>query len=471
MDRRLPISLDALLVTILVLARARVDTIANLIVQRPAELVRQIPFFGTLLPQDAFNLLVDPQADPLSQLVLSITFGLVTVYLVIDIVQHWPTRRPPGTRRNSAGFWAKLVVLVAICLFSVGANTGMVMALRHVALPSQFAHDGGVLMAEQAVKWLLEGKNVYEQDFRGTLVTEAYPDGPGTSHYPYLPFAFVPSVPVYLVTMNLWGWFDERIIYLIAFGAILALAPFIARERGDKLALLALLGLNPVLANDMIYGFNDMLVVGLMVAAAASYRMRAFWLGSVFVGLAAATKGTVWAILPFVVLFLWQGRHRRLWELAKPLIPLTVAAAIFILPFAIWNLPAMYEDTISYNSGAAIKDGLPIKGWGLAAFVVATGQVTDLFAPYSFAIFEALFALPVIIALLWRQWRSNTLAALFANFGISLFLVAYFSRTMNPNYIGFALAMLAIGFFGVQRPEPEAAVKPDAEPEIEAAVV
>ena len=99
------------------------------------------------------------------------------------------------------------------------------------------------------------------------------------------------------------------------------------------------------------------------------------------------------------------------------------------------------------TAGSQVADGLPIKGWGAATYVVALGWVNDLMDPFPFWIFELLFAVPLTVALLVRQWRGNSLPATFAHYGIASFVILYFSRTMNPNYLGFLLAMLAIGFF------------------------
>jgi hypothetical protein len=452
---RLPISLDALVLTALVITRARVDTIANTIVPRPPELVRQIPVVGGLLSDRAFVLLVDWLADPLSQLVLATTFGLLALYLVVDIVETWPGR---GARWT---YPAKLALLVGICLVSVVANTGMVMALRSLSTPAQFAHDGGVLMSDLAVRWLLEGTNVYQQDWRTTWVVAAYPNGPGLSHYPYLPFAFVPAAPLYLLTTTLWGWYDHRLFYLIAYLAMLAATPWIAPTRSGRLALAAVVALNPVLANDLIYGYNDMLLLALVVLALAAYRTDHTTLGGIAIGLAAATKGTVWPLLPFLALYLWRGRRLALdGNLLRPLVPVAISALLFIVPFAMWDARALYEDTVLYNAGAPLPDGLPIKGWGAATYVVALGWVDDLFAPFPFGLVALVVAGPLLVALLVRQWRHNTLAAAFAHFGVFSIVFLYFSRTMNPNYLGFALAMLAIGSFAAETapttPEPAA---------------
>lgn len=452
MNARLPISLDALVLTALVLTRARVDTFANAIVPRPAELVRQIPVVGGLLPERAFTLLVDWLADPLSQLVLATTFGLLGLYLIVDVVETWPGARARWT------YPAKIALLIAIGLVSVVANTGMVMALRQLSTPAQFAHDGGVLMSDLAVRWLLEGTNVYQQDWRTTWVVEAYPSGPGLSHYPYLPFAFVPAVPLYLLTTTLWGWYDHRVLYLIAYLAMLAVTPWIAPTRSGRLALAAIFALNPILANDLIYGYNDILLLALVALALAAYRTGRRTLGGIAIGLAVATKGTIWPLLPFLVLVLWRGQRLALDpRLLRPLLPIALSALLFIVPFALWDARALVEDTVLYNAGAPLPDGLPIKGWGAAAYVVALGGVDDLFAPFPFGLLAAVVAGPLLVALLIRQWRRNTLAAAFAHFGVFSIVFLYFSRTMNPNYLGFALAMLAIGYFAAEEVAPPAA--------------
>lgn len=422
--------------------RARIDTLTFPLIPRPPELVRRIPIVGNLLGDDQFDLLIDWMGDPLSQLIVATTFGLTAMYMVIDLWSRWN-----GDERDRLVGPFKLAIIILIGLISVSGNTVMVMAMRVLSTPSQFSHDGGVLMTDLAVRWLSEGINVYTQDFRGTWVTLAYPDGPGLTHFPYLPFMFVPAVPVYWFTQSVWQYYDHRLMYLIAYGVVLIVGPFLARDWPSRLAVTATLALNPILTNEMIYGFNDMYVLAVLVVAVVLLQRNHLLAGSFVLGLAMATKGTVWPLAPFAALYMWRYlpvrptvRHLTL------IVPMAVAAALFILPFFFWNPSEFIVDTISYNSGSSVPDGLPIKGWGAALFVPAFGWVQDLYDPFPFFIPTLLIAAPLFMLLLWRQWKFNSLANVLAHYSVGSLVALYVSRTMNPNYLGFLLALLAIAF-------------------------
>jgi len=75
---------DVLLLIVLVTARLRIDTLADLAAPRPVEVIRKIPWLNALLPEQGWGLLVDWLTDPLSLLLISITMGLLLAYVLVD---------------------------------------------------------------------------------------------------------------------------------------------------------------------------------------------------------------------------------------------------------------------------------------------------------------------------------------------------------------------------------------------------
>jgi hypothetical protein len=57
---------------------------------------------------------------------------------------------------------------------------------------------------------------------------------------------------------------------------------------------------------------------------------------------------------------------------------------------------------------------------------------------------------PLLLWLLRRQARHNSLANATWHYGLLLFAFFYVSRFLNENYLGFITALLAIGYFATE---------------------
>lgn len=450
------LSLDAILLLAMVLARSRIDTFTNVIVPRPMDEVLRLPGARWILSDQAVKLMNDFLADPLSLLVLSAVFTLTFAYVVLDFFGR-------ARYRDATPGWlhgAKLGLVGAVVFVSVGLNTLMVLGLRVATEPHRYAHDGGVLMTEQAATWVSEGKNPYEQDFHGTAMEKAFPNGPGLIHYPYLPMAFLPTVPIQALFRQTAGWFDQRLIYLTLYAVTLVAVGLLVRERAQRLVALILVGLNPILANDTIYGLNDVfLLAWVALAALFAVRGRPFW-SALFMGVALATKLTVWPVVPFYLLSLYgeAGSHvkrlQRVPWLASPGRWLVATVAVLLLPLLLTALPyaiadfgALYDDVWAYNVGASALDPVPVKGWGLSNLVLLWGWVPSTTAYFPFWLPQAIAGLPLLAGLLWAQRRANNLSNALLAGGVFLLVFFLLSRTMNANYLGFTLSMMVIGYF------------------------
>ena len=80
--------------------------------------------------------------------------------------------------------------------------------LRHENLPQSYSHDGGVIQTEAAIDFFLAGRNPYVEDYRSTPMAEwGLPEfRTALDHYPYLPWTYVFSAPVKLVSdLRCWA--------------------------------------------------------------------------------------------------------------------------------------------------------------------------------------------------------------------------------------------------------------------------
>jgi hypothetical protein len=296
-------------------------------------------------------------------------------------------------------------------------------------------------------------------------------------HYPYLPWTFVFSAPVRLLSDAVLGWYDQRFVYLLVFVVALILATRLAPASRPRwrLALLMLLGLNPIMGLDLIFGQNDLFVWAWIVlalallsrtfitAAAQSTARHAsfiiphssFWLSSLAFGLACASKPTAWFLAPFFALLLardqigsWRDILRAIPAMLRRGWPALAAFALLVGPYLVWNANAMIDDVWRWAAGST-ETHYQIWGWGASNFVLAFGGLESRFAQWPFWILEMAVALPLLLWLGWRQARHNTIAAACWHYALLLFGFLYVSRFLNENYLGYILAFLALGYFTV----------------------
>ena len=353
----------------------------------------------------------------------------------------------------------------------VVGKTVLLINMRHLRGPVSYAHDGGVIQTEVTITYFLQGLNPYIEDFEDTPMAEwGYADyRTALYHYPYLPWTFVFSAPFYLASLALVGWFDERIVYLLLFGLTLILTHRLVQRPMEKRIAVAIMGLNPILMVSLIFGENDLFVLAWIVLALwlvqpsrGQPATRHYLLGSAAFGLACASKPTAWFLLPFWLLYLlrdqwgdtlipplttWRDLFitllRRVWTLA-------LVVLLAIGPWFAWSPAAMYDDVWRWAAGQGAT-GYQIWGWCASNYVLGLGWVSDRFAYWPFIIPEIIICLPLLILLLWRQVRSNTMGMMLYGYVVFLLAFSYVSRFFQPNYLGYMLGVLALGFGGSPR--------------------
>jgi hypothetical protein len=453
-------SFDVLLLFALVLARVRIDTLADrLVAPRRVELIRRIPLLGSLLSEQGWDLLGHWMTDPVSLLLISVTFGLLLLYVFFD---KWHGISERGRQ------WAKLALVFCIVFTTVVSLSTFSVLLRQVAGPASFSHDGGVIQTEEAIKYVLGGRNPYIEDYVDTPMAEWGLDyRTALYHYPYLPWTFLFSAPFYLSSEALLGWYDQRIVYLVLFVITLFVAARLVPMGDLRLCLVMVLGLNPIMGTDIIFGQNDVFVLAWLVFSMYLLKHRKDTWSLVMLGLACASKPTAWFLVPFYLLFLVRREGFSPSGDVKPLasyllrkvVPLAVVLVVLVLPFAVWDLEALYDDVWRWSSGTA-EVPYQITGWGLSNFVLALGLVQSRLDYFPFWIPGVLICLPLLLYLLWRQWKHNTISSMLYNYAFLTLAFFYTSRFMNENYLGYLLAVFALAVCTQSSPSPESAPSP-----------
>ncbi len=455
---------DVLVLAVLVLARIRIDTLAEAAVLpfRQNDVARH-PWLGGLLSPHAATLLAQQQLiDPIGLLLIVAALGCLLAYALVATFL--------GDRRLR--YPLQLALVWAIILLTVFASSAKLILLRQGSGPASYSHDGGVIQTEATIAYLLAGRNPYVEDYVNTPMAEWGINEFRTAlyHYPYLPWTFLFSAPFKVLADATIGWYDQRFVYLLLFCLMLVLVPGLARERQNKLLLLMLLGLNPIMGSDVIYGQNDSFVLAwcilnlwLYMKGQAREGGRGWLLASaVALGLAWASKPTAWFLAPFYLLLVAGGDARDLWRrpltwlgrAARAAWPAFAAAIAVIGPYLLWDPAALFDDVWRWSSGTS-ETAYQIWGWGASNLVLALGWVQSRFDYWPFWVPELVVGVPLLIGLLKQQAGDNTPARAMWNHG--LFLLAFFfvSRFLNENYLGYILAFLALGtLMGPPAPEP-----------------
>lgn len=443
---------DALLLAVLVIARIRIDSLAEAAVL-PTRLqdVARHPFLGKLLSSDAMRLLAEQQfVDPIALLLIVLALGCLLLYLLVD----------EFVRAEAARYRVKLALICLIIGLTVFLPSLKLALLRQESGPASYSHDGGVIQTEVTIDYLLAGKNPYVEDYVDTPMAEWGINEFRTAlyHYPYLPWTFIFSAPFKLLSDALLGWYDQRFVYLLLFALTLALLPRLAGGRRRTLLLVMLIGLNPIMGSDLIYGQNDSFVLAWIVLSlwlwqrgrngGSGWRIAS----AAAFGLACASKPTAWFLAPFYLLWVladspagrpqgWRGWLRAAFRVGWPAL---LVALLVIGPYLVWNPGALFDDVWKWSAGTS-DTAYQIWGWGASNLTLALGWVKSRFAVWPFWLPELLVGAPLMVALLVRQWRANTLAR--GLWSYALFLLAFFfvSRFLNENYLGYILAFLALG--------------------------
>ncbi len=474
---------DALLLAVLLIARLRINTLAEATLFQHFENVTRHSWLGRLLSDQTEAAFGPWFGDPIALLLTALSLAALVIYLVIDLIAA--DRRSP----SDDGRWAfrvKLALVWTIIALTVLAPTVKLALLRHENLPHSYSHDGGVIQTEAAVDFFLSARNPYVEDYRNTPMADwGLPEfRTALDHYPYLPWTFVFAAPFKWLSERLLGWYDQRFVYLLVFivGLILAarLAP--AERLRWRLGLLMLLGLNPIMGLDLIFGQNDLFVWTWIVLALwllmrqtsrawarsqtdhsdqATGRLpsTAFYLSALVFGLACASKPTAWFMAPFFALLLvydqgrgWRDLPRALPTLLRRGWPALAAFALLVIPYLVWDANAFVDDVWRWAAGTA-ETHYQIWGWGASNFVLAFGGLSSRFDYWPFWLPELIVSVPLLLWLGWRQARYNRIGAACWHYALFLLAFLYVSRFLNENYLGYIVAFLVLGYVTWYAPE------------------
>jgi len=448
---------DALLLLLLTVALVRIDSLAEAaVLPTLRQDVLSHPLLGGLLPAAGIAAMGERSpwpGEPVGLLLIALSLGFAFAYLLVDLT------RP--SRGRSRAKWLLLTCVLTTVLF---LPTMKLVLLRQQSGPASYTHDGGVIQTEATIRFLLDGRNPYREDYTETPMAEWGFDEYRTAlyHYPYLPWTFVFSAPFYLLGQAV-GFYDQRLVYLLLLAVALALAPRLVQGERARLAVVMLLGLNPLMGLDVIFGQNDSFVLAWIIFSLVAWQQwrssgQAKWrlISALLFGLACASKPTAWFFAPFYGLLLlsdhtnlaadgWMGLLRAVPTIVGRVWPGLLVFGLLIGPYLVWDFGAFYDDVWRWSSGQG-ETGYQIWGWGASNFVLILGLVADRFGQWPFWLLEAVVALPLLVWFVRRQQQNNLPGLALWHYATFLAFFFYTSRFLNENYLGYLLAFFALGY-------------------------
>jgi hypothetical protein len=344
-----------------------------------------------------------------------------------------------------------LITPIAVTLQNIETRLQAEAGLGDTVEAFSQIHDGAI-QVEMAVDYLSAGINPYTATYDHPVMQMwllQVEVNPATEHLVYLPGLLLLSLPFEWAATAVFGFYDQRLLYLLAFVLVMLLLPTITPKPGHKLALIVGIGLNPWLTQPVVWGMNDILVLlGLLLAALLLQKKQPLWAAAVL-GLACTLKQSAWLAVPFFLLAIYQAAPpEKRWKWVGTAVALIgLIMAVVVGPFALWNLPAFMDDTFAYASGTAQTLNYPIRGYTIGRLLVVFEQVSSDLDYYPFWIWQLLVGLPVFVLCLYYQWRQRTLSALFLAASLFIFTLGFVSRFFQDNYVGFIAALAFLGLF------------------------
>lgn len=371
------------------------------------------------------------------------------------------------------GSLAKHLKIIIVCLFTMfymALPTISDMAVRHdLGLrvsdrQLSFAHDGGVLQTEAAIRFLLQGVSPYSADYHGTEMEKGvdsnpslwnelgFKENPSYYYYSYPPLTVLLSTPFYLVSYMLFDWYDQRLVYLFALVALGIIGYQLPTSPQWRLPLMTLLVLNPLSASDFWLGMNDVLSLTFIMATLLAITRKRHRTSALMLGLACGLKQFSWVLVPFYIIYLYvqfpkDNLPTRLKKLGTYTWPLFITLGLIFVPFLFWDPRGVFHSLITAN---AVVYPFRSTSLGFTNFLILFKWIEHYRDSFPNVLFYLTIVGPVCVLGLWRIATQKSLSSMVTWYLVTLLLFLFFSRHFAPNYFGLLFAMMAVALVVAQ---------------------
>lgn len=375
-------------------------------------------------------------------------FGLIFLgllfYTVLDLIKF----------DKKVYFKLKHGLLWLLIIGVVGNSFVSAIIVRHFTHPIYMIHDMA-LQQEIAIRFLLDGKNPYAENYFGTFLEQwNFSDkeiNPALYHFVLPPFYLLFALPFYFLSNTFFGFFDARIPLLFLFFVMLVLGSILIKNKEKRLLFLTLITFNPATLPHLLEGRSDVFMFAFLFAGFFLLEKGRYFLSSIPIALAFAVKQSAWPLFPFYIAFLFF-KTKNFMKTLFNLIPFAITFGLIVLPFVFWDAKAFFESTIFYLSGS-IPTSYPISGYGLGKLLHQLGLIKDVHGYYPFHIWQLLIGLPILYVLIQALKRKPNVGRLILFYGVFLFVFWYLSRYLNNSHLGYLSMVFITALFWPDKEE------------------
>lgn len=389
---------------------------------------------------------------------------LVVPFLIYVLLELWIPLAPYSSLpekldKTRLSFLARLtLLLIIIAAATIVPTIEGIRSRYEITQQSPFSADAyrrvhdGAIQVEVALSYLQDGKNPYVENYENTPLRYfgfsnlEIPRNPAIDHFVYLPGFLLISYPAYSVFERIDLFYDQRLIYLLAYVLMVLLLPLLVEPPAVKLTMLAAIALNPLLTGPVIVGMNDVLLVLIVVFMGLALKTKHLMWSAVIFGLACAFKQSAWFLAPFYVLYLIPrvSGQNRVREITKLVFLAAITAIVIIAPFALWDISAFVTDVFAYPAGS-VPVNYPIRGYTIGSLLVGTGVIDSPLDRFPFWALQLLLGIPLLLFLLRYQRRRNTIGSMLVAAGVFTFGMGFLSRFFQDNYVGYIAVLITMG--------------------------
>ncbi len=373
-----------------------------------------------------------------------IFLGLLT-YVVLDMFAI----------REKVYVLLKQVVLWLIIILVIGTSFTAAIMVRHKNHPIYMIHDI-ILQQEAAIRFLLDGKNPYAVDYKGTFLEEWHysdtEENPALYHFVMEPAYLLSAIPVYYIANRSVGYFDGRMPLIGLFVTLLVLASMLIKDHDKKRLFIILLAFHPSMLPYTLEGRSDMYMYPFLFAAFFLLYKQRYFSAGIPAGIAFAIKQSAWPVIPFYTAYVYF-KTKSISKAAGSLVAVGIPFLLFVMPFLTWDSKAFYDSTIGFLMGTT-KHSYPIAGYGLGSMLLEFGVIKDKFAYYPFSLWQAAVCIPVLIGLVIALKKEVSVRRMILAYGIFLFVYWYLSRYFHNSHVGYVSYILLTAYFWPEERKP-----------------
>jgi len=383
----------------------------------------------------------------------------VLLILIVYILFDYHARR---NNINTAEHYKRKIILV-ISLISIFLLIGLIVVFDQSRHPKYENIHDEIMVTESAIKYFVQWQNPYTEDYFNTplelhqkyrsiiVMDSVRVFNPAFFHYAYLPAQFILPSPLYLFLTNTFHWYDHRFFYFICVLIILLILYKMVKDNRRKLLTLILFFFCPSFFFYLLFGFNDLQVLLLLLICLYFLRRKKIILSAIFLALALVSKQSTIIFVPFYLLYLLGDNNKiaKVNHFRKVLFPtllIFIIVVAVILPFIIWDKNSFIDDVLYFVSGKS-STSYPINGVGFSNLIYQAHLVNSVNDYYPFIIWQLVITIPIMIYLIIKQLKDNSLKRLILNYALTLFVFWFFSRYFFNTHMMYIACFLPVAYF------------------------